>query len=102
MLDDILSKLHDLQRKAEELDGEHAVSFSELFNDDFMLRNTDFPSIGSMMAASGFKVESSEDFAAIPDQAWYEFVRERTRFASWDEMKGAATREWVIRRLGLE
>jgi hypothetical protein len=102
MLDDILSKLRDLQRRAEELDGEHAVTFSELFNDDFMLRYTDFPSISSMMAACGFKVETAEDFAAIPDQVWDEFARERTRFGSWGEMKGAATREWAIRRLGLE
>jgi hypothetical protein len=102
MFEDALRKLRDLQRKAEQLDGEHSVSFNELFPDEFMLRNTEFPSVGSMFEASGFKVESSEDMAAIPDEEWDKFVQERTRFASWDEMKSAAVQEWAARRMGLE
>lgn len=102
MLEDALHKLRDLQRKAEQLDGKHSVSFTELFTDEFMLRNTDFPSVDSMFEASGFKVESSEDFAAIPDEEWDRFVQERTRFASWDEMKNSAAKEWAARRMGLE
>jgi hypothetical protein len=100
--DDAIRRLHDLQRRAEELDGEHSVPMSELLSDDFMLRNTDFPSIGEMFAASGFTAQSQEDFAAIPDDQWDAFVRERTRFGSWKEMKGLAVQEWAARRLGLE
>lgn len=102
MFEDALSKLRDLQRKAEQLDGKHSVSFTELFTDEFMLRNTEFPSVDLMFEASGFKVESSEDFAAITDEEWGSFVRERTRFDSWDEMKNAAVKEWAARRMGLE
>jgi hypothetical protein len=102
MFEDALRKLRNIQRKAEQLDGDHAVSLTELFPDDFMLRNTEFPSIDSMFEASGFKVSSGEDFAAIPDEEWDTFVHERTRFASWDELKSAAVQEWVARRLALE
>ena len=101
MFDDAMRQLRELQRRAEQLDGTHSVTFPELFPDEFMLRNTEFPSIGALIEASGFKVESSEDFAAIPDAEWDAFLASRTRFASWEEMKGAAVREWAGRRLGL-
>lgn len=101
-LDDISRKLRDLQRQAEELDGEHSVPMNELFHDEFMLRNTDYPSIDEMFAASGFKIETSEDFAAVPDDEWDAFVKNRTRFASWDDMKKAAVQQWAARRLGFD
>ena len=102
MFDDAIRKLRDLQRRAERLDGEHSVSLNDLFHDEFILRNTDFDSIEAMVQASGFKVETSEDFEAIPDEQWDIFVRERTRFTSWEEMKGAAVQEWAARQLGFD
>lgn len=70
MFDDALRQLRDLQRRTEQLHGEHQVTFLELFRDEFILRNTEFPSIHALIAASGYQVESSEDFAAIPDADW--------------------------------
>ncbi|RJX20408.1 MAG: hypothetical protein C4575_06625 [Desulforudis sp.] len=102
MFEDALHKLRDLQRKAEQLDGEHSIPLTELFHDEFMLRNTEFPSIETMLEASGYKIESNEDFADIPDEEWDAFIRERTRCASWDEMKNAAAQEWVARALELQ
>lgn len=102
MFEDALRKVHDLQRKAEQLDGEHSVLLAELFHDEFMLRNTDFSSIDSMLEASGYKIESNDDFANIPNEEWDAFVRESTRFASWDEMKSAAAQEWVTSALELQ
>ncbi len=101
MLDDLFSKLSDLQQKARALDGSHSVPFTELFTDEFMLRNTEFSSITGMIEASGFKVEFPEDFAAIPDEPWDQFIAQRTRFTSWEDMKAAAGREWIASRLGL-
>jgi len=102
MFEDALRKLRDLQRRAEHLDGEHSVSFDELFGDEFMLRNTDFPSIDAMLEASDFKVDNTEDFAAIPDDLWDVFIRKRTRFTSWDEMTNSAVEEWATRQMGLK
>ena len=101
-LEDISRKLRDLQRRAEDVDGEHSVPINELFYDEFMLRNTDFSSIDDMFAASGFKVETSDDFAAIPDDEWDAFVKARTRFESWEEMKKAAVQQWAAGRLGFD
>ncbi len=81
--DDAIRRLRELQRRAEALDGEHAVPMSELFNDEFMLRNTEFTSMGAMFSASGFEIETQDDFAALPADQWDMFVRERTRFSSW-------------------
>jgi len=102
MFEDSLRKLRDLQRKVEQLDGKHSIAFAELFSDEFMLRNTEFATIDSLFKESGFRVESNEDFAAIPAEEWEVFIRERTRFASWEEMKNAAAREWAMRRLELK
>ena len=102
MVEDVLRKLRDLQRKAELLDGEHSVPMTELFPDEFILRNSEFTSIDELFEASGFNVETEEDFASIPDDEWDMFISERTRFSSWDEMKNAAAVEWAKRRLELE
>lgn len=102
MFEDALRKLRDLQRKAEQLDGEHSVPLAELFNDEFMLRNTEFPSVKSMLEGSGYKIESNEELANIPEEDWDTFIRSCTRFASWDEMKNAAAQEWVGRTLELQ
>jgi hypothetical protein len=66
------------------------------------LENTDFESVESMFRASGYKIESPADLAAIPDEPWDAFVRSRTRFGSWKEMLAAATKGYVERRLGGE
>lgn len=102
MFADAFRKLRDLQQKAEQLDGHHSVPLHELFPDEFMLHNTEFASIDELFEASGFKVETEEDFAYIQDDEWNVFISERTRFASWDEMKDAAALEWAKQRLELE
>ena len=102
MLDDVLRRLGELERRARRLDGRHELAFDEVFPDEFMLRNTEFPSISTFIDASGFTVETTEDFEAIPDNLWDDHVRERTRFACWDDMQQAAAEEWVKRQLRLE
>jgi len=92
----------DLIRKIEDLDGSHQIPFSDLFTDEFMLLNTEYSSISGMIAASGFLIQSSEDFAKIPDGEWDRHVRQHSGFVSWEEMKGSAVKLWVSRNLGLQ
>jgi len=101
MFDEFLKKLRDLQHRAEQLHGEHQVPVSELFPEEFMLLNTDYTSFNDMIDASGYSVESFEDFAAIPDDAWEAHVQMHTRFSSWKEMQSTAAQEWAARQLGL-
>jgi hypothetical protein len=67
-----------------------------------MRRYTDFPTIQAMADASGFKIESQQDFEAIPDADWDAFVRSRTRFQTWQDMQAKAGEEYVVRRLNIE
>jgi len=74
---------------------------SELLTDDFVSQHTSFSSVDEMFAASGFKVETQEDFAAIPDAEWDNYIRSISSFDGWQSMLGAAGQEWAKRKLGL-
>ena len=52
-----------------------------------------------MLDASGFKVESAEDFAAIPDEEWDAFVSKNTSYSSWEEMQKGAAKDYTKRQL---
>lgn len=95
-------KLEDLKRKAEALDGEHEIPFSELFSSEFMTRYTDFASLDEMFQASGFVIESQDDFKAVPDDEWENFIKTRTQFSSWKDMRVTALKEWTARKLGFK
>ncbi len=100
-LDKLQKKLSDLQKNAEALDGEHQVSFSELFNSSFMQRYTNFASIEALIDAGGFQVETPEDFKAIPDDDWDKHIAKTTKFSNWQEMMNEAASEWAKNQLGL-
>lgn len=100
-LNEVIGKLQELQSRARRLDGTHQVPAGELFSHEFMRRNSRFGSFDEMLAASGFHVETTEDFAAIPDQEWDAFVRASTSFPDWKAMQEAAATEWAGRKLGL-
>lgn len=97
-----LDQLEKLQERLEELDGSHQIPFNEMFELAFMIEFTDFTSIDEMLEASGYKVESDEDFAAIPDAEWDQFVATTTRFSSWEEMQHEAGNRWVQKKLHAE
>lgn len=96
-----LQGLDALARRAEELDGQHDVSFGELFNPDFMSRHTQHPDLESLLAAGNYEVNSKEDFLSIPDDEWDDHIRHHTRFSSWEGMQKTAAAEWMKTQLGL-
>ena len=100
--DQLKSRLRRLVDKARALDGEHSVPLSELCPPAFMARHTDFRTLEEMFRASGFTVETPEDFTAIPDSEWDAFVANVTRFSDWHAMQERAVAEWVRHRLGLD
>lgn len=99
-LDDLQRKLNDIGRRAESLSKTQNVPLPELLAPDFLRRCSRFQSATEMFEASGFKVESAEDFAAIPDAEWDQFIRTQTSFVSWDAMLGEAGGAWAARGLG--
>jgi hypothetical protein len=99
-LDELQRKLDDMARRAEDLSGKQNVPITELLTPDFLLRCSRFHSAEEMFKASGFKVDTAEDFAAVPDAAWDEFIRANTSFPTWEAMLGEAGGAWAARRLG--
>lgn len=100
-LKELERKLSDVKNRATELDGEHQVPFTELFNDSFMDKYTNFSSLEEMFQASGYNIESPEDFKAIPNEPWDEFIKNNSQFESWEEMRNTAAKEWMAKQLGL-
>ena len=99
-LDEFRRKLDRLSRNAQNVSG--PVAFDDLFPPEFMRRYTDFTAMQAMADASGFKIDSQDDFEAIPDAGWDAFVRCHTRFSTWRDMQAKAGEEFVVRRLNVE
>jgi hypothetical protein len=64
-----------------------------------MRRYAQVPTIEALFEAGGFEVNSPEDFAAIPDEAWEANIRAHTSFKSWEEMQRAAGAEWIKKQI---
>ncbi|WP_434717197.1 hypothetical protein P5X00_39745 (plasmid) [Paraburkholderia sp. A2RO-4L] len=99
-LKELQKGLNDLARRAQALDGKHSVPISDLLTPSFLSRCSRFLALDDLFAASGFLVNSEEDFAAIPDEQWDAFIRTNTTFSTWEEMLGAAGEAWVQKQLG--
>ena len=94
-----LRGLERLKRNARALHGTHHVPLGELFTPAFMSSCSRFHSFQALVAASPFNVRTAEDFKAIPDADRDAFIRQNTRFASWQDMVRAASVEWTKQRL---
>jgi len=93
-LDELTKNLGRLSEKLEDETKPRNVQFSERFNPTFMTNHTSFSSFDEMVKKSPFKVESQQDFEAIPDAAWDDYVRKNTKFSSWQEMLSKASEEY--------
>jgi hypothetical protein len=100
--DKVQRRLDDMAKRAAELDGkQQAVSLSELLNDDFIAEYSSFSSFDDLLAASPFKVETKEDFEAIPDAEWDTYIGANTSFESWEDMQRQAASEYLVKQIGL-
>ena len=99
-LDDLQKKLKEMAKRAKELDGTHQVPLKDLLTGEFMRKHSRFSSFRRFLDASPFKVETSEDFDAIPDAEMDAYVSSETDFDSWEDMLSDATQEYVSRKMG--
>jgi hypothetical protein len=90
-----LSGLKKLADNAKKLDGTHSVRLLDLFNPKFMAARTKSKDFVSFCELAGFKVETDEDFKAIPDDAWEAHVKANSEFAGWAEMQQVAGAEYM-------
>jgi hypothetical protein len=97
--DDLDKILKGLQKKVENAGGE--ISFPDLFNPKFMATYTDFGSIDDFLDKSPFEINTQEDLENLDENELDKYVRETTRFNSWEEMKGKAGEIHITKQLGL-
>jgi hypothetical protein len=100
-LDELSKKLDKLAKSAEELDGTHNVSMTDILTPSFISEHTRFADADELYEASGFKCDSQEDFEAIPEDELDKFIQSESSFDSWQDMLGAAGEKWAISKLGL-
>ena len=100
-LDELTKQLDRMAKGAKELDGTHTVPMTELLSPGFVSSHTKFANAEEMFEASGFKIESQDDFAAIPDAEWDEFIRSISSFSDWQSMLGEAGTAWAAKKLGV-
>ena len=99
--DEFERELNRLSENAQAIDGEHLVPLHDLFLQAFMDEYTDYQSLEELFEASGFTVETPEDFAAIPDAEWDAFITRVTRFSDWQTMQEKGAAEWIAKGIGL-
>jgi len=91
--------LEQLKKNLAEIAGTTQVKLVDLMHPQFVSNCSQFASLEELFEASGFKVESPEDFAAIPDDEWDAFIKESTTYENWLEMQKAAHSEYAAKHL---
>lgn len=87
----------DFDKKIKKASGN--VSFDELFNRSFMIKNSKFKSFGELLDYGGYTVNNEEDFKAIPDIEFDRLVQKTTKFKNWEEMLSTAGAEHFEKNL---
>lgn len=100
-LDGLQKRLKQMTDGFERAKGTHEVSLGELFHPGFMSRHTRHASIQELFDASGFKIETKDDLAAIPDADWDGHIRSSTNFRNWESMQKAARAELLKKKVGI-
>ena len=93
------NRFNEFSRNLNRLQGE--VPFSELLAPKFMVRFTNFTSFDDLLAKSGFKLDTVEDFVNISDRERDAFIASNTRFANWDAMLQKAFEEYAQQKSGI-
>lgn len=100
-LDELSKKLDKLAKNAEELDGTHNVSLTDVLTSGFISEHTRFANLDELFEAGGFKFNTQEEFEAIPEDELDRFIQSESSFDSWQDMLGAAGQTWAAKKLGL-
>ncbi|HHY08376.1 MAG TPA: hypothetical protein GX530_07645 [Corynebacteriales bacterium] len=98
--DDLERNLEDLLERSKGLDGTQSVPIVELLSPSFVSKHTRFTNVEEMFKASGFSIETQEDFDAIPADERDEFIRSVSPFANWQAMMKEAIKLWTAEKLG--
>jgi len=93
------SGLKKLAENTKKMQGETKVKPVDLMTPDFIKNCSEFKDLEHIFNSSDFKIGSTEDFAAIPDDEWEEFIINNTTFESWIEMQKKAFQIYAKKQL---
>ena len=72
---------------------------SEILNETFMRRHTQYSSLRDMFSESGYKINSAADFGFVPLSELDSLVERTTHFPSWARMLEEAGRHYMARKM---
>lgn len=84
-----------LERKLNELQGQHEIPLTELFNSGFMVKYSDFSDFQEFANRSGF---NWDDIGSIDDSALDIFISKNSTFNNWSDMKTKAAELWIVKK----
>lgn len=93
------SGMKQLEKNFAELAATTEVRLVDKMPPAFVSAHSSFADLDALFKGSGFKIDTLDDFAAIPDAEWDAFIRSSTDFESWEEMQVVANREYVTAKL---
>lgn len=91
------NSLKKLENNVKKISNEGKIPFVELFNYDFMHKNTNFDSIDDFFKYSDIEIESQEDFSKLGEETLDKAVIKFTRFSTWEEMLKKAIEEHLFK-----
>ncbi|WP_324737985.1 hypothetical protein VOI46_09520 [Pseudoalteromonas sp. CuT4-3] len=94
-----MSGLNKLQKNLSELGKLNTIAIGDVMTNEFISRYSSYSSLDELVDASGFDVNTAEDFKAIPDDEWEAFIVGNTSFSSWKEMQHKSHEEFVHKKL---
>ncbi len=91
-----LEHLAEKMEKAEKSEKSMSmVSFKDLFTPAFMTTYTDFANFSELLVVGKFNVKSFEEFMALLDEKFDEFIKKTTKFKTWEEMQSTAVANYM-------
>lgn len=97
-IQETIEKLQKVKDNIKEVEKPHSYSFREIFTDDFIEEYTNSKNIQEFLYRSGF--DFSQDAKAKMDSAEFsEYVAKNTKFSSWEEMKVAASKILLSKKI---
>lgn len=87
--------LEDLQGQKTVQEDTNHVSLTQLCNNAFMRKHSNFENFADFLEKGNFQVETEEDINNVPDELFDRHVDRETKFSNWQSMLSAANQEYA-------
>ncbi len=96
-LDEFKKRLNRMTENAKRIEGEHSVSYVDLFNDSFIMKNTFLDTSEEFF--NRLNLEVGESIAKASEEELDIFAQSVSNFESWKELRGKAVSEYTLRKI---